>query len=439
MKRVLPTLVISCLSLFTHAQNVWSVTGTEKKELSALDSFMQYYMKTYDLRGGQLAVARNGKILYTRGYTWAPASVPKVQPDNLFRIASLTKVITGLMIYKLVEEGKLSLTTKVQDILNLANHPNGRPLPKSPKPTDPTTDGAYFWAVTVQDLLSHKVGWDRDAKSSNDPTYGHDKEIATYYNHPLPVSKKEVAMWGASQPMQSFPGTVRHYSNFGYLLLGLVIEKITGKDYVSAVKSTLLTPSLITRPVLSATQQKNKVAKETIYTVIPAYNQPCVIGPGDCPVQYGAENNANFDSFGGWAMAAVDYVKILSNYRRHENGMPLVDAESFLSWTKTKTPTDGYTVYEHGGLLPGTWSYTASRADGVSFMVVWNTTNAKPAGFTWGNKYYETGSHSLVWNTILDKVSTWPQEDLTPEYFKLVMPRVQTPNLPKQNLPGPKF
>ena len=435
IKRALALLLLAVTAIPSiQAQNAWSVTGKEKTEFKSLDSFMTYFMKTYDLRGGQLAVARNGKVLYARGYSWAPAGVPKIQPDNLFRIASLSKVITGIMIHKLIEKGQLSINTKVQDVLKLANNStNGRPLPVSTRPVGDTTDGYYFWAVTIRDLLTHRGGWDRDINSANDPTFHHDNEIAAYYKHSLPVNEKEIAMWGASRPMQNFPGKEYHYSNFGYLLLGLVIEKLTGKDYVTAVRDELMIPSMVLRPTLSATLQKDKTAKETTYTVIPAYSKECVTGPGNCPIQYGGENNGNFDAFGGWAMSAVDYVKLLADYRRHVEGMPLVSRDQLLTWSPRKT--GGTTVgYEHGGSLPGTWSYTIARNDGIDFMVVWNTTNGSPAGFTWNGTYYGTGGHETVWNKILDDMTNWPTDDLTDDYFKLNIQGIKTPKLPQQKL-----
>jgi CubicO group peptidase (beta-lactamase class C family) len=411
-KKALLILILIPISIGLGAQNVWRVTGPEDATFSGLDAFMKSYMQQYDIRAGSLAVAKDGKILYARGYTWADANYELTMPTSLFRIASCSKPITGMEIQHLIEKNLLTLDAPVVKILMGTNFRGN-----SPKPVNNATPGFYFNSITVRQLLAHQGGWNRDADPANDPTFLHDQDIANKFtNGILPVSKQQLVSWGISQPQQFYPGTDTHYSNFGYLLLGMVIEKLTGMDYCTSVKTDLFNPLNITRPLHSGTTQSERHLNEVIYHVIPQQDMTCAIRPGTCPAQYGGENNYNFDSFGGWIMAPVDYVKFLSAFRQGVLPMPKITPDNLITWNKSTNLSSKATVYDHGGLLPGSWAYIASRSDGVDFTLAWNTTNDKPS-FTYNGKTYGTGNHPTIWHQILDNITTWPNYDLTPAYF----------------------
>lgn len=405
----------------------WSSTGAAGNAFAPIDAFMKSYMEQYGIRGGAIAIARQGRIVHAKGYNNAEAGDATVMPTSLFRIASCSKVITGLMIHKLIEDGykwgaaAFTLDTRVADLLV----PPQIRIPGKPavsrydaKPAVNATPGKYFDAVTIRHLLLHQGGWDRGKRTKNDPTFYNDIDIAADQNGgKLPVTKQQVFNWGLKQPMQFYPGTDTEYSNYGYLVLGLVIEKLTGKSYINAVRDLLLVPLGIMRPRQALTTEPERAANEVVYYRDPAYKETSVMGSGtQVPQQYGAENIGNFDSFGGWIMSPVDYVKILAEYRRAAPGMPKVLPENLLTWNKAAGLSATGTVYDHGGMLPGTWSYAARRSDGVDFMVVWNTTSDK-ATFLHDKVSYGTGSHPQVWHKLMDQIQSWPAYDLTPAYF----------------------
>ena len=250
------------------------------------------------------------------------------------------------------------------------------PKPKTePKPSNPQQAGNYFNAITIRHLLAHQGGWNRDVNSAYDPTFGHDVDVATTLGVNLPVTKHQLAAWGACQQMQFYPGSDTHYSNFGYCLLGLVIEQMTGQPYIEAVQQQLLKPLGVTHPRLSLPLASDRAPGEVVYHVIPPQTQPSVMHSDrrGVPAQYGAENNANFDSFGGWIMSAPDYARVLAALTMKQSPMPKININDMIGWGRSQRPS-GVKVYDHGGILPGTWSYIAARSDNTGIVVFWNTT-----------------------------------------------------------------
>ena len=113
---------------------------------------MQSMLLTYAIPGGSLAVVKDGRLVFARGYGWADVEHDEpFQPDSRCQIDSLSKTITAATVMKLVEEGEVSLDTRVFSLLNLEV---------------PHYAGAVFdsrWTnITVRHLLSHTAGWNRD-------------------------------------------------------------------------------------------------------------------------------------------------------------------------------------------------------------------------------------------------------------------------------------
>jgi CubicO group peptidase (beta-lactamase class C family) len=115
-------------------------------------------MTEFQVPGGAVAVAKDGRLVLTMAIGLAETELPQpVSPDRLFRIASVSKQITAATILRLVEAGKLSLTDKPFQILS--------PL----QPIIGRTRNPQLAAITVADLLHHTGGWNRDTEGSGLP------------------------------------------------------------------------------------------------------------------------------------------------------------------------------------------------------------------------------------------------------------------------------
>ena len=176
------------------------------------DRIFQEYYKA-DGPGAAVLVAKKGKIIYQKaiGKADLELDVP-LRPDHVFRIGSVTKQFTAAAILRLAEEGKLTLNDELTKFI----------------PDYPTLGKR----ITVEQLLNHTSGiksytnmeaWDAQTRRKDfTPT-----ELVDYFK---------------SQPMEFEPGTDWNYNNSGYILLGFIIEKVSGKTYAEYIDEQFFKP-----------------------------------------------------------------------------------------------------------------------------------------------------------------------------------------------------
>jgi CubicO group peptidase (beta-lactamase class C family) len=233
----------------------WTARGTRVQKLDGLDAAMQRFMQQYGVRAGSLAVARGGKVLFERAFTWAEPDYPITQPDSPFRLASVSKLFAAATIYELVKAKKLSLDLKVFPWLGY----DQAALP------DQKVD-AGLKTITVQNLIDHKGGWDLLA-AKFDPMFKM-REIARKLGLHTAPSRQDIARFMVSEPLQVAPGAQYHYSNFGYLMLGIAAEKATAMNYFEAVKQRVIAPLGIADVFPARTSKDLRLPGE------PFYDQP---------------------------------------------------------------------------------------------------------------------------------------------------------------------
>jgi CubicO group peptidase (beta-lactamase class C family) len=161
---------------------------------------------------GTVLVAKGDRLLINRGYGFSDLewNTPNT-PDTRFRIGSVTKQFTAASILILQERGKLRVEAPLKTYL-------------------PDTPQAWN-DVTIFNLLTHTSGI---------PDFIH---LADFRNiEALPQRPEELIAKIRDKPLEFAPGSDRAYSNTGYLLLGLVIEKVSGERYAQFVKENLLDP-----------------------------------------------------------------------------------------------------------------------------------------------------------------------------------------------------
>jgi D-alanyl-D-alanine carboxypeptidase len=160
---------------------------------------------------GSLVIAKDGKVLYTRAIGYSQINGTEKKPltaANRFRIASITKMFTAAMILQLVEEGKLKLTDTLDKFLPQ--------IPNAKK-------------ITIVQILSHRSGI---------PNVRRDQNSQGNVNT-TPITKDEMLALIAKATSDFEPDSKQSYSNSGYFLLGLIIEKLTGKPYEEALKERI--------------------------------------------------------------------------------------------------------------------------------------------------------------------------------------------------------
>src|SRR5262247_1658477 len=158
---------------------------------------------------GSLTIAKDGKVLYTRAIGYAQVDGPTKKPltaASRFRIASITKTYTSVMILQLVEEGKLKLTDTLDKF-----------FPQVPNAQK----------ITILQILAHRSGI---------PNVRRDQAT---WKPGAPVTKDEMLALIVKGTPEFEPDTKHSYSNSGYFLLGLILEKVTGKPYAEALEERI--------------------------------------------------------------------------------------------------------------------------------------------------------------------------------------------------------
>lgn len=183
-------------------------------DLSArLDHMADGYAKNRNFMGSVL-VAKGGKVVFEKGYGMANIELDSPNTGaTKFRLGSITKQFTSTAILQLQEQGKLS----VNDLA--CKYIDGCP--------------ETWKAVTIQHLLTHTSGI---------PSYTNDKSFPTPKFMRQPLTPLEVVMLTKDKPLEFEPGTKYNYDNTGYVMLGVIIEKVSGEKYAEYLTKHIFSP-----------------------------------------------------------------------------------------------------------------------------------------------------------------------------------------------------
>jgi N-acyl-D-amino-acid deacylase len=398
------------------------ITGRAVRGLEPFDNMMTNYLVARGLPGAAVAVAKDGQLVYARGFGYADRDKKEpVQPTSLFRIASVSKPLTAVAILQLVQQGKLKLSDRPFDLLKIAPH-----LAKKKK-IDPR-----LRRVTVLHCLHHTAGWDRD--QSFDPMF-RDDHIADALGKKLPVTTHDIIrfMWG--RPLDFPPGQRSAYSNFGYCVLGRVIEKVSGQPYERYMQQHVLAPLGARHARLGRSLLQQRAAEEVRYYA-PGKKKfgTAVVAPVGAQVLngYGTWNHEVLDAHGGWISSAIDLVRFGSAWDRpgkngvlsrasvermfappagmvgHKKGGKVKDVYYACGWLVRPYKKGARNTW-HDGLLPGTSTLLVRRADGLCWAVLFNGSSA-------GKKEQPADGIDERMHDAADAVKVWPKHDLFSMY-----------------------
>jgi N-acyl-D-amino-acid deacylase len=403
------------------------ITGSAHPDLASFDKMMLAFVKDNQVPGAALAVAEDGRLVYARGFGYADLEKKTaVQPNSLMRIASISKPITALLILLLIEQGKLRLDTPVFDLLKYKPH-----LAKGGK-VDPRLK-----KVTVDQLLHHTAGWDRD--KSGDPMFN-SVAIAQALGVKAPAEPAHIIRYTFGKPLDFAPGTREVYSNFGYCVLGRVIEKVTGQSYEAYARKAVLNPLGMKHTRLGKTLLKHRAPEEVKYysrkggsgKVGTDETGPSVFAPDvgkQVPMPYGAWCIEAMDAHGGWLSSALDLLRFARSFdasSRHKllkaatlrdafarrkgpsgfgrKGKPL-NSYYACGWEVTRDGKDTQLNTWHTGSLDGTATILVRRWDGISWAVLFNARNNQKG-------QYLIDLIDLRVHQAANQVKNWPKRDL---------------------------
>lgn len=315
--------------------------------------YTENFQRQFRVPAMSVAVSKGGRFVYDHAGGMADRQhMTQAQENTLFRIADLSKPITAVAIFTLIEQGKLRLNDKVFGNSAVLGTKFGK------QPYKP-----YVAELTVDHLLSHTSGgW---AADENDPML---------HNNGWDQAKL-IASTIENVALTSPPGTQWLYSNFGYCVLGRVIEEVTGQPYEAYVQASILAPCGINGMQIARNSERQRVPNEVVY-----------VG------QYSEEpykiNINRMDSANGWIASSTQLVQFL-NHIAGAPGVPAIlnpetirlmtepcpaypqgDARYARGWMVS---SDGAGSWWQSGSLPGSASLMVHNPDGSCLAALCNT------------------------------------------------------------------
>jgi D-alanyl-D-alanine carboxypeptidase len=335
------TVTLLASRLFLGAQEIPTLTPPSVP--AQIDSLMTKRYEA-DQPGGVVLVMRDGKSLFRKAYGLASLElgVP-MQPDMVLRIGSITKQITAAAILKLVEEGKVDLKAPIARYLD--------PLPRG-------------WEVaTVEQLLNHTAGI---------PNHTETAAYKARLREDMTPSEL-LAAYVANLPLDFEPGTKYHYSNTGYILLGMLVEKVSGQSYGDFLQKRFFDP-------LGLKHLRYGSEEELIPGLVPGYTK----WPKPCDYRSTSQTFASgglvatADDVARWLqllyegkiLKAASLARMLANLRLRDG------KEVGYGFGIGFRPVLGLRLAGHAGGVPGYKSWAEADPTTRTIVVILNNTDA---------------------------------------------------------------
>lgn len=338
-----------------------------------MSSLARAFMESYSMPGLSVAVGRAGEILYADAFGWADRERPEgLSPAHLFRIASVTKPITSVAVFSLIEAGRVRLTDKIFGPGAITGIDYGGP------PYHPGVD-----QITVEHLLTHTSGgWTNDAA---DPMFmNREMNQAQLIESTL-----------RNRPLDEPPGGHYAYSNFGYCVLGRVIEKLTRQNYASYIRDSVLKRCGITDMAIAGNTLGQRLPGEVKYYDDEHEREPY------------AMDVARMDSHGGWIARPRDLVHFLMHVSGFDTPSNILNPQSIRVMTSASAANPGYAKgwavnkfdnWWHIGSLPGTSTIAVRTHGGLCWAAFGNSRRL--------NSALNNDLDNLIW-TMVRRVKTW--------------------------------
>lgn len=201
------------LILFIIAVNIIAIQAQAQNKSKEIDRLITRYYDAGQFNGAALIVER-GKVIYKKalGYSNFEWKTPNTT-DTKFRIGSITKSFTAILVLQLTEQGKLKLDDHVTDYLSDFSPGIGE-------------------KITVRQLLTHTSGL---------PDYNDVQDFFRAVQSGL-LTDRDILKRISEYELLFEPGSKFKYSNDGYRVLGAIIEKVTGKSYEKVLRENILAP-----------------------------------------------------------------------------------------------------------------------------------------------------------------------------------------------------
>lgn len=356
-----------------HLNELITNADSDYQELSGLDKKIERYMAKWQFKGVSLAITRNDSLVYAKGYGWADQEQDvEMQPGNIMRMASVSKLLTAVGIMVLQDRGMLSIKDTVFG-------PSG--ILCDSLFCAPIKDKNHY-KITVEHLLRHQGGFQRDPVFSS-------LDVMHQMGLDHAPTKEDFYKLVLRSRLRFRPGTSQRYSNFGYMILSEVIEKVSGKPYEQFMKEDVFEPAGCFDMHIAGIYYKDKRENEVRYYThngdgqfIEEYNNSGNIVER-C---YGGNNIPLLSGAGAWCGSTVEIARLIASIDGQDEVPDIISAEAVrqmtqyvdkdtfsLGWNDTN-PSSGWS---RSGTLSGTCAYIKRFPDGECWIMITNTSTWK--------------------------------------------------------------
>ncbi len=375
------------LSGCSERDSGWGDTITKQvsrpDSMLGIDSLVVNFMKNYHIPGFSIAISKDRKLVYAKGYGYADiSSKEEVSKNSLFRVGQISQTITAIAIMKLIQDGKLSPESRVFGDSGILG----------------TKYGTHSYTlnisnITVNELLHHTCGgWSGKDDWTDEPVF-----------RDTSITRVQFLTWTLDNiPLRNMPGSTYGFSNFGYLILGRIIEKISGQPYSDFVNDSILQPIGISDMQLTGRFEHKKKNEVTNYTdlTFPFYNK---------------ELDEEFcfyraDACCGWIASATDLLKLIVRTDGISSEKNILDSSTMrimlssskanehfaCGWFFNNDFKNRYYISEHFGQA----SEIVSARNGFSWSILVNA--SRPA-----DKDYLGDLDQIVWKAINNPAIKW--------------------------------
>lgn len=358
------------------------------------------FMHKWSIAGASIAISKDGNLVFASGFGYSDtASREAVQPYHKFRIASISKLVTAVAVMKLKEEGKLSLDDRVFGPEGILNDPYF---------SNPKDKRVYN--ITVSHLLSHKGGWiQRYGDQMFMPLV-----IANKMGVKLPVDTRTIIRYALDKRLHFTPGTGKAYSNMGYSILGLVVEKASGMPYEEYCKKAVLEPLGIYDMTLARNLPSDKAPFEvSYYEPSDVLLKPSIYGTGELvSPTYGGNDIEALGGAGAWLATAPDLLRLMLAVDGLPTREDILSEESISFMTDNENgsaPVGWKTTAYNGtwwrtGSFPGSAGMMKRQSDGYGWVVLLNSS-------AWNGPEIYSYINNMMYRVIA-QVRRWPEVDL---------------------------
>lgn len=365
-----------------------------------MERAIRSWMARNNIRGASLAVMRDERLLYCKGFGWADAEQQiAVEAGDLFRIASASKLITAIGIMKLCEEGRLSTDDLVfgpEGILGEELFPEMRDKRAA--------------KITVRHLLNHTSGFSR---RMGDPMF-RSADVMQWTGRTERLTADEVIAFQLGLRLRCEPGESAQYSNVGYLVLSRVIEQVSGLPYEEYIQTHVLYPAGCYDMHLARNYYEERYPHEVkYYGHAPGERILSYDGSGALrPREYGGNDITGLQGAGAWVCSSAELLRLVASIDGGDRVPDVLSARSIAEMKQIRRKGDfgygwarcqsGSGVLVRTGTMSGTCTYVEYRPDGLSFALITNTSHYRGASFT--NSIGRTIRDALA------RVQEWPED-----------------------------